>query len=93
MKKVLWAALAAGTVLGAPVGAETIAVGDVLAVRESAIERPGRGQTMSSVQAKFGEPASRHAAIGEPPITRWDYADFSVFFEHDKVIHAVATRS
>lgn len=93
MKKGLWAALAAGTVLGAPVSAETVAVGDSLAVRESAVERPGRGQTMSAVQSRFGEPASRHAAVGEPPITRWDYADFSVFFEHDKVIHAVATRS
>jgi hypothetical protein len=31
--------------------------------------------------------------VGAPPITRWDYADFSVFFEHNLVIHAVARRS
>lgn len=93
MKRAIWAALAAGTVIGAPAIAETISVGDAVAVRESAVERPGRGQTMSAVQARFGEPASRHAAVGEPPITRWDYAAFSVFFEHDKVIHAVANRS
>jgi hypothetical protein len=28
---------------------------------------------------------------GQPPITRWDYAGFAVFFEHDRVIDAVAT--
>jgi hypothetical protein len=29
--------------------------------------------------------------VGAPPITRWDYAGFSVFFEHDRVIDAVVT--
>jgi hypothetical protein len=47
---------------------------------------------MSTVEARFGAPASRHAAVGDPPITRWDYAQFSVFFEHDKVLHAVIVR-
>ena len=28
---------------------------------------------------------------GKPPITRWDYDGFSVYFEHQHVIHAVAT--
>ena len=28
----------------------------------------------------------------QPPITRWDYPAFSVYFEHDRVIHAVARR-
>ena len=56
-------------------------------------ERPSRGSSMSSVEARFGAPATRHAAVGDPPITRWDYAQFSVFFEHDKVLHAVLIRS
>ena len=30
------------------------------------------------------------ASAQQPPITRWDYPSFSVYFEHDKVIHAVA---
>ncbi len=98
MKRAIWAAriagaVIAGVVIAGPGNAETISVGDGIAVRESTVERPGRGQTMETVQARFGQPANRHAAVGEPPITRWDYADFSVFFEHDKVIHAVATRS
>lgn len=52
-------------------------------------ERPARGSTMASVEARFGAPVERRAAVGDPPITRWDYAQFSVFFEHDKVLHAV----
>lgn len=56
-------------------------------------ERPTRGSAMSSVEARFGAPLTRHAAVGDPPITRWDYAQFSVFFEYDKVLHAVLIRS
>lgn len=53
---------------------------------------PSRGATMSAVEARFGAPASKRAAVGDPPITRWDYPQFSVFFEHDRVIHAVIAR-
>lgn len=71
--------------------AETIVVNDQVKVRESGIEVPARGSSMSTVEKRFGAPASRHAAVGQPPITRWDYPGFSVFFEHELVIHAVAT--
>ncbi|MFO7582426.1 hypothetical protein [Guyparkeria sp.] len=53
------------------------------------------GMTQSQVASRFGEPERRHApvpATGEhpkPPITRWDYADFSIFFERDIAIHRV----
>jgi hypothetical protein len=57
---------------------------------QSASQRPKSGQTMDAVESKYGAPSQRHAAVGEPPITRWDYPDFSVYFEHDRVIHAVA---
>jgi hypothetical protein len=59
-------------------------------VRPTTVERPARGVTMSAVEAKFGAPQTRHAAVGKPPITRWDYAAFSVFFENERVIDAVA---
>jgi hypothetical protein len=72
-------------------GAETLVVDDRVMVREMSGERPTRGMSMRAVEQRFGEPATRHAAVGQPPITRWDYQGFSVFFEHDKVIHAVAT--
>jgi len=71
--------------------AETIVVDDQVKVRESGVERPDRGMTMGRVESRFGAPAAKHATIGEPPITRWDYRGFSVFFERDRVIHAVAT--
>ena len=47
---------------------------------------------MSQVEARFGSPTTKHSAVGDPPITRWDYAQFSVFFEYDKVLHAVVIR-
>jgi hypothetical protein len=69
--------------------AETITDGDQVAVRASDIARPARGMTMHAVEAKFGAPQERHPAVGQPPISRWDYPGFAVFFEHDRVIHAV----
>jgi hypothetical protein len=69
--------------------AETIDVDDQVMVRESDLQRPHRGMTMQAVQAKFGAPATRHEAVGEPPISRWDYQGYSVFFEKDRVIHTV----
>jgi hypothetical protein len=71
--------------------AETIVVDNEVKLRDSTVERPGRGMTMSAVQSRFGAPAEKHPTVGEPPITRWDYAGFAVFFERDRVIHAVAT--
>lgn len=59
----------------------------------AAVDRPQRGTAMSTVQNRFGEPVNRHPAVGQPPITRWDYPGFSVFFEHDLVIHAVLVRT
>ncbi|MEX0733392.1 MAG: hypothetical protein WD944_12110 [Steroidobacteraceae bacterium] len=58
----------------------------------AAADRPNRGSSMATVQGRFGEPANRHSAVGEPPITRWDYPQFAVYFEHDRVLHAVLLR-
>ncbi len=54
--------------------------------------RPTRGMSEASVEAKFGSPKSKQAAVGEPPISRWEYDGFVVYFEYDKVIHAVVKR-
>ena len=58
----------------------------------SAGPRPTRGMSMDSVERNFGPPASRRPAVGEPPITRWEYPSFTVYFEYQYVIHAVANR-
>ena len=59
----------------------------------SASARPTRGMTAASVESKFGAPQAKDAAVGDPPISRWEYKDFVVFFEYDRVIHAVVKRS
>ena len=56
------------------------------------VSTPSRGITMHKVESEYGSPSERHAAIGSPPITRWDYPGFSVFFERDHVIHSVVSR-
>jgi hypothetical protein len=53
------------------------------------IEKPSLGQTMTTVKAAYGEPEKVSGPTGEPPITRWDYSAFSVYFEHDSVLHSV----
>jgi hypothetical protein len=85
-------ALAAGlgTFAGSARG-ETVVVDDQLSIAPSDVTRPAAGMTMQKVEARFGAPAERHAAVGAPAITRWDYQNFAVFFEGDRVIHAVVT--
>lgn len=85
--------LAAGFLAAGTLSAETVSVGSDVAIRDSTVDRPNRGMSMSAVESRFGQPTSRHNAVGEPPITRWDYPGFSVFFEHQFVIHAVVTHS
>lgn len=71
--------------------------GDVLSLPAPPSEAPSlpvRGQTMRQVEAQLGAPLRRHAPVGgghprQPPITRWDYPEMAVFFEHDRVIDAV----
>lgn len=73
-----------------PALAETLstATGDPAA----AAARPDRGSSMATVQSRYGEPTNRHSTVGDPPITRWDYPQFAVYFEHDRVLHAVLVK-
>ena len=54
--------------------------------------KPSRGMTQARVESDYGQPVAREDAVGDPPITRWEYPDFVVFFEYDRVIHAVTKR-
>lgn len=58
----------------------------------SGLLRPSNGQSMAHVQSTFGEPVTLYPAVGEPPITRWKYSKFSVYFEHNLVIHSVVNK-
>ena len=62
-----------------------------VAVAPTNTPQPARGALMKTVEKQFGAPANRHPTVGKPPITRWDYPGFSVFFEGDRVIDSVAT--
>jgi hypothetical protein len=41
------------------------------------------------VLARFGLADEEHPPVGQPPITRWDYRTFSVYFEYDHVVNSV----
>jgi hypothetical protein len=69
--------------------AETIAVDNGIAVKESSVATPSRGMTMDQVSSKFGAPTAKIPAVGSPPISRWEYPGFIVYFEADHVIHSV----
>jgi hypothetical protein len=79
--------------LAQPTRAETIAVENGIAVKESHVATPARGMTMDQVSTKFGAPVSKTPAVGKPPISRWEYPGFVVYFEHEHVIHSVVANS
>lgn len=54
-------------------------------------ELPQRGTTMDRVRAHWGAPQQALPAVGDPPISRWIYDDFTVYFEYRQVIHSVPT--
>lgn len=73
--------------------AETLTVPSYSVANSSeGILRPTRGISKSAVEQKFGTPQQKSSAIGEPPITKWTYSDFIVYFEYNHVIHSVIPR-
>jgi hypothetical protein len=61
-------------------------------------DKPTSGMSMDKVEAKYGAPTRRVPAVGgasaaQPPITRWEYPGFTVYFENNHVVHTVVTPS
>ena len=54
---------------------------------------PQKSATMNQVRTAFGDPLSESPAVGDPPITRWAYEGFIVYFEHQHVITTVLKKS
>ena len=76
--------------------AETLLVDRVHEENKAAM--PVRGMTMAQVEASFGAPADRLDPRGGqkrqwPTINRWSYPAFTVYFEKNKVIDAVANKA
>jgi hypothetical protein len=92
MRKTVLAAfgLTCGLAL-APAYAQNLQMADAPSA-QARVETPGRGLSMAQVERKYGNPAERVAAVGQPPIARWVYPSFVVYFERNLVIHAVATQ-
>ena len=72
----------------APAPAETAAPAQAPAMTGS-IQVPVRGMDMTNVEHIFGTPLQKQDAVGKPPITRWVYTDYVVYFEYNKVLHTV----
>jgi hypothetical protein len=50
---------------------------------------PTRGMDRETVEARFGAPLQRSPPVGQPPISYWVYDDYTVYFEHNRVLHTV----
>lgn len=61
-----------------------------LAHAQDAALQPARGITMAQVEKQFGPPKEAISPVGDPPITRWVYETYTVYFEHNRVLHTVS---
>ena len=73
----------------APMPSEPPASSHATVSQSSSMTVPGRGMHMPQVEARFGAPQEKMPAVGKPPITRWVYPNYTVYFEYDIVIDSV----
>jgi outer membrane protein assembly factor BamE (lipoprotein component of BamABCDE complex) len=96
--KPITSSLLAATLAVSMLSAVTVAHADTLVIplghqaSDQATAMPQHGLGKNTVTQRFGEPSKRYTAVGQPPITRWDYPGFSVYFEYDRVIDSVRQR-
>jgi len=60
---------------------------------DQSIQTPKNGLSMEKTQAIFGEPLKKSPPVGDPPISKWVYPNFTVYFEDNTVLHAVLNKS
>ena len=72
--------------------AEESSIAEPKTVTERNVITPARGLTMEQVKRQLGQPLKILPAVGEPPITRWIYKNFIVYFEYKLVLHSVFSR-
>lgn len=88
--------IAALLACSAAASAETLLIERVQ--QEPRAAMPARGLSMAEVQIRYGAPSERLDPRGGqkrqwPTIHRWVYPAFTVYFEKDKVIDAVANQA
>jgi len=59
---------------------------------DATMEAPLKGMPMAQVRQMHGEADEVIGPVGDPPITRWVYDRFTVYFEYSHVIHTVPNR-
>ncbi|MFK7886001.1 MAG: hypothetical protein AB8G16_03975 [Gammaproteobacteria bacterium] len=90
--KKLTVTMAFAAALTLPIAAQNLSVPGADRSAEARVAYPARGMSMNQVEKTYGEPSARRAAVGDPPITRWEYGNFIVYFEYKHVIHSVPKR-
>ena len=68
------------------------AIGEAPENSQMGVPRPITGQTMDDVRNNFGQAQKEFFEVGDPPITRWVYESFTVYFEYKRVINTVVHR-
>lgn len=95
MKQQTLLSLSLALLLGAALQAEYSIAEDIRipigeqAKDQSPIDMPTKGMSKERVKSLFGEPLEDIAAKGQPPISRWKYQEFTVYFDNNTVIHCV----
>ena len=86
----------------APVQQPRVTEGDTLLIErvreENTAAMPARGMSAQEVESRFGAPSSKLDPRGGqkrqwPTINRWSYPTFTVYFEKNRVIDAVANKA
>ena len=85
-------AMMAGTLLATVTPADTLDIDRSGVERQNPQRMPTRGMSMRQVEKDYGAPVRRRAPVGDPPIARWEYPGYVVFFEYSHVVHAVEKR-
>ena len=70
-----------------PIAADVLLIDEVR--QSERMQLPVNGQSKADVSAKYGSPVKKGSAVGDPPITRWEYDTYSVYFEYDLVLFTV----
>lgn len=74
-----------------PVSADTLLI--ERQERAAEVARPSKGMLMAQVERDFGAPTAKSEPVGTPPITKWTYPGYTVYFEHDHVITTVLNKA
>lgn len=89
MRRLALLIAAVGLALPVPGMADTLTL---TAGPAAALPLPGNGMSMNDVLRRYGAPLRRLPPVGRPPISRWVYDRYTVYFEHDLTLTAVVHR-